>query len=228
MLAISDLFGTTAALKKRKAFFSFHFDDIMRVNVVRNAWKITHPDTLAMRSFYDSSLWEARQLEGDDAVKRLIREGVGYTSTVCLLVGTNSWSRRWVRYEIARAVIDGRGLLAVHLNNIRHHQRQMIDTQGLNPLEYMGVGKFQPNALVGPRYYLYEKWVVPDGMGGHRFEWRRYADYTDPVDRPIWLADPNHDWVMPLSGAAQHDYIAGIGHANIGAWIDQAARAVGR
>jgi hypothetical protein len=24
---------------KRKAFFSFHYDDIMRVNVVRNAWK---------------------------------------------------------------------------------------------------------------------------------------------------------------------------------------------
>ena len=58
---------------KRKAFFSFHYDDIMRVNVVRNAWKIDHPDNALMRSFQDSSLWESRKLEGDDAVKRLIR-----------------------------------------------------------------------------------------------------------------------------------------------------------
>jgi hypothetical protein len=27
---------------KRRAFFSFHYDDSIRVNVVRNAWKITH------------------------------------------------------------------------------------------------------------------------------------------------------------------------------------------
>ena len=32
--------GTLRAKTKRKAFFSFHFDDVMRVNVVRNAWKI--------------------------------------------------------------------------------------------------------------------------------------------------------------------------------------------
>jgi len=37
------------AVVKRKAFFSFHYDDIMRVNVVRNAWKIDHPDNALMR-----------------------------------------------------------------------------------------------------------------------------------------------------------------------------------
>ena len=73
-----------------------------RVNVVRNAWKIDHPDNTLMRSFQDSSLWESRKLEGDDAVKRLIREGVEYTSAVCVLIGTDTWLRRWVRYEMAR------------------------------------------------------------------------------------------------------------------------------
>jgi hypothetical protein len=52
---------------KRKAFFSFHYDDIMRVNVVRNVWKIDHPDNALMRSFQDSSLCEDRKLEGPDA-----------------------------------------------------------------------------------------------------------------------------------------------------------------
>lgn len=130
----SSVFGS---VKKRKAFFSFHYDDIMRVNNVRNAWKITHPDSPTMRSFYDSSLWESRKLEGPEAVKRLIREGVEYTSAVCVLIGTSTWDRRWVRYEIARAIIDGRGLLGVHINGLAHHQRRVPDTLGPNPLAYM-------------------------------------------------------------------------------------------
>lgn len=52
------------------------------MNVVRNAWKIDHPDNALMRSFQDSSLWESRKLEGNDAVKRLIREGVEYIDGV--------------------------------------------------------------------------------------------------------------------------------------------------
>ena len=104
--------GPVVDPQKRKVYFSFHFDDIMRVNNVRNAWKIDHPDAPAMRSFYDSSLWESRQLDSPDSIKNLVRDGVGHTSAVCVLVGSNTWSRRWVRYEIARAVIDGRGLLA--------------------------------------------------------------------------------------------------------------------
>jgi hypothetical protein len=214
---------------KRKAFFSFHFDDVMRVNVVRNAWKITHPDSDAVRSFYDSSLWERRKLEGDDALKRLIREGVSYTSAVCVLIGSETWLRRWVKYEIARSIIDGRGLLAIHLNSIRHHQTQTPHTRGPNPLEFMAVGKVQATLLSEPRYYLFEKLAVPNGLGGYMWQWHRYSDFTDPVKLPRWLRDPQPDYVMPLSANAdQYDYIAADGHKNIGAWIDRAAQRAGR
>jgi hypothetical protein len=47
------------AAVKRKAFFSFHYDDIMRVNLVRDVWKIDHPDNTLMRSFQDNSLGRA-------------------------------------------------------------------------------------------------------------------------------------------------------------------------
>jgi hypothetical protein len=49
---------------RNEAYFAFHYDDIMRANVVRQAWKITHPDNTLMRSFYDSCLWESIRLEG--------------------------------------------------------------------------------------------------------------------------------------------------------------------
>src|SRR5208337_2468404 len=103
-------------------------------------------------------------------LKRVIREGVQYTSAICVLVGSQTWSRPWVRYEIARAVIDGRGLLAVHLNNIRHHATGQPHPLGQNPMAYMAVGKVQPNLLIPPRYYLFE--FTSQG-------WVRYQNHTD-------------------------------------------------
>jgi hypothetical protein len=230
---LSGPFGSSLApvkaAVKRKAFFSFHYDDIMRVNVVRNAWKIDHPDNALMRSFQDSSLWESRKLEGDDAVKRLIREGVEYTSAVCVLIGSETWLRRWVKYEIARAIIDGRGLLSVHLNSIRHHHTQTSHTRGLNPLDFMAVGKVQDGVLSTPRYYLFEKQAAPNGFGGYKWEWNRYSDYTSSVSLPSWLADPHAGYVTPLSqNASVYDYMADDGHRNIGSWIDKAAQGAGR
>jgi MTH538 TIR-like domain (DUF1863) len=180
-VGIGSLLGAIANAKaqKRKVYFAFHFDDVMRVNNVRQAWKIDYPDAPGMRSFYDSSFWESRQLDAPESVKRLIRDGVEHTSTICVLVGSQTWGRRWVRYEIARAVIDGRGLLAVHLNNIRHHAIRQPHPLGENPLAYMAVGKVQsPNAFVAARYYLFEL----TGQG-----WIPYQDHTDAVKCPATL-----------------------------------------
>ena len=191
----------------------------MRVNNVRNAWKIDHPDNAIYRSFQDSSLWERRQLEGDDAVKRLIREGVQYTSAVCVLAGTDTWNRRWVHYEIARAVIDERGLLTVHINGLNHHQTRAPHPRGPNPLAYMAVGKVQATALQTPKYYLFER-----KAGQYQWEWHRYDDYIDPVDKPRWLSDPAPGMVTPLSqNAAEYDYASQLGDKSIGSWIDTAA-----
>jgi hypothetical protein len=223
----NSILGTLAAPIKRKAFFSFHFDDIMRVNVVRNAWKISHPDSPLMRSFYDSSLWERKKLEGDEAVKRLIREGIGYTSAVCVLVGTETWQRRWVKYEIARAIIDERGLLAIHLNNIKHHQTLSVHPLGINPVSVMGVGKVQAAALSPARYYLFECKSVWTGAQ-YDWQWQRYADYTDPIKLPRWLPEPMVGYITSLAQySASYDYCIG-GHKDIGAWIDQAAQQAGR
>jgi hypothetical protein len=214
---------------KRRAFFSFHFDDIMRVNNVRNAWKITHPDSSSNRSFYDSSLWECRKLTNPESLKQLIRAGVLSTSAVCILAGSRTWDRRWVKYEIARAIIDGRGLLTVHLNSINHHRTKGADPVGLNPLAHMGVAKLQPNALLPPQYYLYEMKLVPNGYGGVIEKWSRYGDYSLSVKKPAWVSDPDVDHVMPLSvDAAEYDYELDHGHCIIGSWIDKAAKQAGR
>ena len=53
------LLGNLVVPVKRKAYFAFHFDDIMRVNNVRNAWKITHPDSPSFSPLQQSPLTAA-------------------------------------------------------------------------------------------------------------------------------------------------------------------------
>ena len=201
----------------------------MRTNGVRNNWKISHPDSAANRGFLDSSLWEERKLTSPEAIKKLITAGVLYTSAVCVLAGSMTWDRRWVRYEIARAVLDGRGLLTVHLNNIKHHRTKGVHPLGRNPLAHMGVAKLQPDPRLAPRYELYEMNFALDDNGNQVENWTPYSDYNGAVKKPAWLSDPAIGYIRPLSAdTAEYDYVLDVGHRNIGHWIDLAAKQAGR
>jgi MTH538 TIR-like domain (DUF1863) len=213
------------ALLKRKVYFAFDFNDLMRTNNVRQAWKIHHPDSADNRSFYDRSIWESRNIKNEEALKGLMRGAIKYSSGVCVLVGTDTWRSRWVKYEISRAVVDERGLLAVHINSLNHIERKAPDPLGYNPLEVMGIFRSPSN-----RYYLSERHVIVDPTNGQLgWEWRQYEDYTDPVPLPKYIAQVGVNHVMPLSWVtAAYDYVADLGHKNIGTWIDSAAVAAGR
>jgi hypothetical protein len=209
--------------KERRAFFSFHFDDVRRSVIVRNAWRFTDPEN---NSFVDSSIWEESEAKDPETVKQLIRDGVFSTSVACVLVGTGSWLRRWVRYEIARAIIDERGLLAVHLNSIRDPHTRTTLPLGPNPLGFIAVGKMQFNVWEPAEYYLFERNL---NLYTGQFEWVRYEDYTREVKLPRWLADPDPGFVMPLAPyAGEYDYMMQQGHKSIGTWLDRAARQAGR
>lgn len=99
-----------------------HYADIIRVNNVRNAWKST-PRPGGQRQLFDRSLWESVQRKDPEGLRKPDRGSMAHASVVCVLVGTETWARPWVGYEIARSVIDKRGLLAVHINSLQHHQR---------------------------------------------------------------------------------------------------------
>jgi MTH538 TIR-like domain (DUF1863) len=208
-------FGLAGLLTRRKAFFSFHFDDVMRVNVVRNAFKIYNPQNSLLPTFYDSSLWEAKKLESDDSLKKLIRGGVEYTSVVCVLIGSSTWTRRWVKYEIARSVIDEKGLVGVHINGIKHHQTSLPHVRGINPIAQMAVGK-----TVDGTFRLFEK----TARG-----WEGYQDFTGPVKLPAYLVEPQTGYVTALNvGTREYDFSQQNGHSNIGGWLDMAASDAGR
>jgi hypothetical protein len=211
---------------KRKVYFAFDFDDLMRVNNVRQVGKLDRPEVRNARTFYDRSVWESREINDIAALKGLMRNCVKYSSVVCVLLGTNTWMSRWVKYEIARSVIDEKGLLVVHINSLNHNVRRAPDPLGFNLLNNIGVYQ-SPEG----KFYLYERRieVVNFLTGQWDWVWRPYSDYTHPVHVPQYLPAPdvNHvRWLSPY--VDEYDYVAGEGYKNIGAWIDRAAVRAGR
>jgi hypothetical protein len=212
-----------ASSTKRKVFFSFHYKDIMRVNNVRLSQEFKTSDNPSggrpIEGFYDRSLWESKKLSGPDALKQLIRDGVHNTSVVCVLAGTETYARRWVRYEIARSVIDEKGLLTVHINSLPHHQHpRQPHPQGPNPTAFMGVAQRDDGT-----YRLCER-NYTDGA----WKWVWYSDYVSDVPIPRYIGASVLKGVVPLSAwTSEYDWRHG-GHNSVGGWIDRAAHDAGR
>ena len=117
----------------KKVFFSFHYQDVIdfRANVVRNHW-LTKPDRQSA-GFFDSSIWENAKKTSDLALKRLINNGLLNTSNTCVLVGSDTFNRRWVSYEIMKSVEKGNHIFCVHINSIKGKDGK-TKSKGNNPL----------------------------------------------------------------------------------------------
>lgn len=115
----------------RKVFFSFHYArDAWRVAQVRNSNVITN---LEKSPFYDKAEWESIKRNGDQAVKNWIDKQLAGTSVTVVLIGKETASRKWVKYEIQKSIELGKGLLGVHISGIKD-QNGDTDTLGANPL----------------------------------------------------------------------------------------------
>jgi hypothetical protein len=149
----------------RRVFFSFHYQDVadFRANVVRQHW-MTKPDR-ETAGFFDASMWETAKRTGSVAVKRLINSGLEGTSTTCVLVGSETYLRPWVRYEIFKSFRRGNSLLAVHINPIKGKD-QRTKIKGPNPLKYVGVTFSNSGDTATLWQILNGKWVEYSEIDG--------------------------------------------------------------
>lgn len=103
----------------RRVFFSFHYKDVIefRANVVRKHW-VVKPDR-EEAGYFDASIWEEAQKTNDLGLTRLINGALDNTSATCILVGSQTYARPWVRYEIIKSICRGNRVFAVHINQIK-------------------------------------------------------------------------------------------------------------
>lgn len=202
---------TAAPVKTRNTFYSFHYADVFRVNHVRKSGKIRATDTGRNLTPRDRSLWEKVKRTNPQNLRRVIDARLRDTTVTCVLAGEHTWSREWVRYEIARSLHRGNGLLAVHIHGCEC-PREGFGRPGPNPLDYLAVGW-------DSRVY---EWI----HGG----WYLFDKIQQPLLRfPRWLAMPAEGYVRPLSeGTVAYDWHGDEGRRHLVRWTHVAAQAAGR
>lgn len=145
----------------RNVYFAFHFQrDIQRANVVRNSRTVLEVGEEV--GFYDRSLWEEAQTRGDAAIRTLIDEGLVGASVTAVLIGAETYTRDWVRYEIAQSHNQQMGLLGIYLNNIPDWQ-QDVEPPGPNPFDYLTVDRGILGEIPLANIYPAYDWVYNDG-----------------------------------------------------------------
>lgn len=191
----------------KRVFFSFHYQDVIdfRANVVRNHW-LTKPDREAA-GFYDASIWESAKKQGDIALKRLINGGLDNTSNTCLLIGSQTYGRPWVRYEILKSFKKGNHIFGVNINSIKGKDG-CTKIAGPNPLLNVGV-TFSSD---GETATLWEKngdnWVQYDKIDGS-------ASYRFNVTQEYRGNGYNlAQWYKV------YDWVANDGYNNFSNWVE--------
>ena len=118
----------------RKVFFSFHFaNDFWRTQQVRNM------NALEGNPLASPNAWEEVKRKGDPAIKSWIDSEMTGRSCAIVLVGSETASRKWVRYEIEKAWADRRAVLGVRIHNLLDHS-SAGSAAGANPFAGVTVG----------------------------------------------------------------------------------------
>lgn len=143
----------------RRVFFSFHYErDIWRANVVRNSWVTQDRESAG---FWDASLWEEAKKKGNEAIKRMIDNGLEGTSVTVVLIGAETSDRDWVKYEIKKSHERGNGLLGVYIHNIEDKDER-TDKKGDNHFGEIDKDKEGNSVYFWQLYPIYD-WVDDDG-----------------------------------------------------------------
>ena len=78
-------------------------------------------------------MWEEAKRKGDAAIKKLIDGALIGTTVTAVLIGAETSTRMYVKYEIDQSIARGNGLLGIRIHNIKDREGK-TDTWGANPL----------------------------------------------------------------------------------------------
>src|SRR3989442_1153994 len=146
----------------RRVFFSFHHEnDSWRVGQVRNGWLAQKGES---NKFMDAAAWEEVKRKGEAAVKAGVDRGLKGTGVTVVLIGQETATRPFVRYEIGESFRRKNGLLGIYIHRIRNSDKK-TSRKGRNPLDDF-------TALVD------HPWL---GVFGHKTE-KRYSEIFQTFD----------------------------------------------
>lgn len=112
---------------KRQVFFSFHYSrDAWRASQVRNMGKVADSST-----FSDND-WEEVRYKTDTKIKEWIDNQLALRSCLVVLVGAKTSERKWVKYEIEKAMELNKSIVGIRINRLKDSSGD-YDEEGANP-----------------------------------------------------------------------------------------------
>lgn len=137
----------------RRVFFSFDFDDVWRVNQIRNIGAISDED----KPCTPNEIEEVRK-QSDEAIKRWIHEQMHGRSCVAVLIGPHTRHSKWVLYEIEYGWNQGKGVFGIYIHNLKDKAGNTT-TQGPNPFSAFELVVPGGSSLQTPTRYPFEQVV---------------------------------------------------------------------
>jgi hypothetical protein len=188
----------------KKVYFAFHYQDVadLRANVVRN-----HNFTKSVEEagYYDYSIWEESKKNGDIGLKRMINAELENTSVTAVLIGTETYARRWVRYELMRSTQRGNRVLGIHINSIKGKD-QKTKSLGPNPLDYLGLQISDDGKQGKPTVWDGQKWIYYQDVEPWNFKEQFNTNQGNILQLSHWFKC--------------YDWIANDGFNNFPSWIE--------
>jgi hypothetical protein len=127
---------------REPVFYTFHYDnDVFRVQQIRNMGVVEGDEPVSPND------WEQIKRRGDAAVERWIDDNMKYKRCVIVLIGSETATRKWVKYEIKRAWELKKGLFGIYIHNLRC-PRTGTCAKAPNPFNNWKVGNQSMSNLV--------------------------------------------------------------------------------
>ena len=142
------------------------------------------------------------------------RTSIDGSSVMCALVGAETASRRWVRYEIQRGVWEAKGLLAIRIHTIKDFD-QNTTSSGVNPFDVLGVYVEEKRMKLIERPSTSENWCYSADFVNVIPKWPYGSALPAPGSHSLSEFFPIYNWSSDA-------------HKDIGSWIESAASRAGR
>ena len=125
----------------------------------------------------------------------------------CVLIGTDTYARKWVRYEILKSFRRGNSLLAVRINPIKGRDQQSKG-KGENPLQFVGV-TYSESGATGTL------WEQTNG------QWYQYGEIDGSASWQTGGVEPQfrNKGFNLAQWYREYDWVADDGYTNFASWI---------
>lgn len=145
----------------RRAFFSFHYqNDVWRANIVRNSWVTKDKEA---QGFVDAADFEKVKKGGETAIKKWIIEQLDGTSVTVVLIGSETSSRDYIKFELEKSWAKGNGIVGIYIHNIKDREGKTSDK---------GSNSFGPlfTSAADNKQYFFERFKTYDWVADNGYE----------------------------------------------------------